>query len=48
MSGASPKAASTDAHLCVTGTLADGLVLARSVFEHSVNYRSAMIYGRPA
>jgi uncharacterized protein len=33
--------------VCVTVTLADGLVLARSVFEHSVNYRSAMIYGRP-
>ena len=32
--------------VCVTITLADGLVLARSVFEHSVNYRSAMIYGR--
>jgi len=32
---------------CVTITLADGLVLARSVFEHAVNYRSAMIYGRP-
>ena len=25
----------------------DGLVLARSVFEHAVNYRSAMIYGTP-
>jgi uncharacterized protein len=33
--------------VCVTVTLADGLVLARSVFEHSVNYRSAMIYGQP-
>ena len=33
--------------VCVTITVADGLVLARSVFEHSVNYRSAMIYGRP-
>jgi uncharacterized protein len=33
--------------VCVTITLADGLVLARSVFEHTVNYRSAMIYGRP-
>src|ERR1043165_7830059 len=32
---------------CVTVTVADGLVLARSVFEHSVNYRSAMIYGVP-
>ena len=30
---------------CVTITLADGLVLARSVFEHTMNYRSAMIYG---
>lgn len=32
---------------CVTITLVDGLVLARSVFEHGVNYRSAMIYGTP-
>jgi nitroimidazol reductase NimA-like FMN-containing flavoprotein (pyridoxamine 5'-phosphate oxidase superfamily) len=32
---------------CVTVTVVDGLVLARSVFEHSVNYRSAMIYGVP-
>lgn len=33
--------------VCVTVTLVDGLVLARSVFEHSVNYRSAMVYGSP-
>jgi nitroimidazol reductase NimA-like FMN-containing flavoprotein (pyridoxamine 5'-phosphate oxidase superfamily) len=33
--------------VCVTITLLDGLVLARSVFEHAVNYRSAMIYGVP-
>jgi hypothetical protein len=33
--------------VCVTVTVADGLVLARSVFEHAVNYRSAMIYGVP-
>ena len=33
--------------VCVTVTLVDGLVLARSVFEHAVNYRSAMIYGTP-
>ena len=33
--------------VCVTITLADGLVLARSVFEHTINYRSAMIYGQP-
>jgi nitroimidazol reductase NimA-like FMN-containing flavoprotein (pyridoxamine 5'-phosphate oxidase superfamily) len=32
---------------CVTITLTDGLVIARSVFEHTINYRSAMIYGRP-
>ncbi len=36
-----------DSPVCVTVTLADGLVLARSVFEHAVNYRSAMIYGYP-
>ena len=35
------------ATVCVTVTHVDGLVLARSVFEHGVNYRSAMIYGRP-
>ncbi|MGV9776301.1 pyridoxamine 5'-phosphate oxidase family protein [Streptosporangium sp. NPDC003464] len=33
--------------VCVTVTHLDGIVLARSVFHHSVNYRSAMIYGRP-
>jgi uncharacterized protein len=33
--------------VCVTITLTDGLVLARSVFEHTINYRSAMIYGHP-
>jgi nitroimidazol reductase NimA-like FMN-containing flavoprotein (pyridoxamine 5'-phosphate oxidase superfamily) len=33
--------------ICVTVTNVDGLVLARSVFEHAVNYRSAMIYGTP-
>lgn len=30
---------------CVTVTHVDGLVLARSAFHHSVNYRSAMIFG---
>ena len=30
---------------CLTVTLVDGLVLARSVFEHSINYRSVMILG---
>lgn len=32
---------------CVTVTLFDGLVLARSAFHHSVNYRSVMLYGKP-
>lgn len=31
---------------CVTVTIVDGLVLARSVFSHSMNYRSAMVFGR--
>ena len=39
--------ASPNATMCVTVTHVDGLVLARSVFEHGVNYRSAMIYGTP-
>jgi nitroimidazol reductase NimA-like FMN-containing flavoprotein (pyridoxamine 5'-phosphate oxidase superfamily) len=33
------------AEVCVTVTLVDGLVLARSAFHHSVNYRSAVLYG---
>lgn len=31
---------------CVAVTLIDGLVLARSAFHHSVNYRSVVIFGR--
>lgn len=31
--------------VCVTITHLDGLVLARSAFNHSMNYRSAMVYG---
>jgi nitroimidazol reductase NimA-like FMN-containing flavoprotein (pyridoxamine 5'-phosphate oxidase superfamily) len=31
--------------VCVTATLIDGLVLARSAFHHSVNYRSVLILG---
>ncbi len=35
-----------DGHaVCVTVTHLDGLVLARSGFNHSVNYRSAMVLG---
>ena len=32
--------------LCVTVTLIDGLVLARSAFHHSMNYRSVVVFGR--
>jgi uncharacterized protein len=31
---------------CLTATLVDGLVLARSAFHHSMNYRSAVVLGR--
>ena len=31
---------------CVTVTLIDGLVLARSAFHHSMNYRSVVVFGR--
>ena len=32
--------------MCVTVTLIDGLVLARSAFNHSMNYRSVVVFGR--
>lgn len=32
--------------VCITMTLLDGLVMARSVFNHSANYRSAVLFGR--
>jgi nitroimidazol reductase NimA-like FMN-containing flavoprotein (pyridoxamine 5'-phosphate oxidase superfamily) len=32
--------------VCVTVTLLDGLVLARSAFHHSMNYRSVVVFGR--
>ncbi len=31
--------------VCVTVTLVDGLVLARSAFHHSINYRSVVVFG---
>lgn len=34
------------AALCLTLTLVDGLVVARSGFHHSMNYRSAVLHGR--
>jgi uncharacterized protein len=44
---ASQSLADREAVVCVTVTLLDGLVLARSVFEHAINYRSAVIYAVP-
>jgi hypothetical protein len=41
------RSLTADTQACATITLVDGLVLARSVFEHSVNYRSAMVFGLP-
>jgi len=32
--------------VCIVTTLLDGLVLARSAFMHSMNYRSVVVYGR--
>lgn len=32
--------------VCITVTLVDGLVLARSAFHHSINYRSVVIFGK--
>jgi uncharacterized protein len=37
--------AAADQQVCVTITLLDGLVCARAVFHHSMNYRSAVIFG---
>jgi len=34
------------APVCVTVTLLDGLVLARSAFHHSMNYRSVVVFGK--
>ena len=39
---------SSGIEVCVSVTLVDGLVLARSAFHHSVNYRSVVIFGRAA
>ncbi|WP_016700993.1 pyridoxamine 5'-phosphate oxidase family protein [Actinoalloteichus spitiensis] len=44
---ASLRALAGGAEACVAVTLLDGVVYARSVFHHSVNYRSAVIHGTP-
>ncbi|MFG2085447.1 MULTISPECIES: pyridoxamine 5'-phosphate oxidase family protein [unclassified Spirillospora] len=45
--GASSLMAGPSQDICVTVTHLDGIVLARSLFHHSINYRSAVIYGTP-
>ena len=40
------RALASGAETCVTVTLVDGLVLARSAFHHSMNFRSVVVYGR--
>ena len=39
------RGVAAELNVCVTVTLADGLVLARSVFNHSMNYRSVVALG---
>lgn len=40
------RAARQGVDICVTVTILDGLVLARSVYNHSMNYRSVVVLGR--
>jgi uncharacterized protein len=42
------RALAAGAEACITVTIVDGLVLARSAFHHSMNYRSVMLFGRGA
>jgi nitroimidazol reductase NimA-like FMN-containing flavoprotein (pyridoxamine 5'-phosphate oxidase superfamily) len=44
--GAAILRAAADAPVCVTVTHVDAVVYARSVFHHSMNYRSAVVHGR--
>jgi GNAT superfamily N-acetyltransferase len=39
------RTAAEGVEMCLTATLIDGMVMARSAFHHSVNYRSAVIFG---
>ncbi len=41
-----PVEAASGSQVCLTVTLLDGLVLARSAFRHSVRYRSVMAFGQ--
>jgi hypothetical protein len=39
------RAVAVGVDVCLTVTLLDGLVLARSIFHHSANYRSVVVFG---
>jgi uncharacterized protein len=39
------RAVAAGAEVCVVATIVDGLVLARSAFNHSMNYRSVVLFG---
>ena len=39
------RAVAAGAEVCVVATIVDALVLARSAFHHSMNYRSVVLYG---
>ena len=41
------RANATGGEVCLTATLLDGWVMARSAFHHSANYRSVMCFGQP-
>jgi uncharacterized protein len=43
--GRTPRGLESGTPACLEVTLLDGLVLARSIFNHSINYRSVVIYG---
>ena len=40
------KTLETGVEVCLTVTLVDGLVVARSLFHHSMNYRSVVLFGK--
>ena len=39
------RAMTAGVRVCVTATIVDGIILARSAFFHSINYRSAVVFG---
>jgi len=41
------KSFASSEDICISVTIIDGIVLARSAFHHSVNYRSVVLFGKP-